>query len=84
MKRFHVLALALVAMMLISADIFAAKPNLQRAYPPGVQRGKEVEISLRGSRMDDAQEVMFFEPGVTMKSIEAEDDKNSFSRSCSW
>ncbi len=75
MKRLQILLLALVATSLISADIFAAKPSFSRIEPAGFQRGQEIEVLLRGDRLKDSQEVMFFEPGVSMKSIEAEDDK---------
>ncbi len=75
MKRFHLLGLALIATLLIRAAAFSAEPNLQRIEPPGFQRGGEVEVVLRGDRIDDAQEVMFYEPGVTMKSLEKVDAK---------
>ncbi|PQO44803.1 PPC domain-containing protein [Blastopirellula marina] len=76
MKRFHLLGLALIATMLINAmPLIAAQPSLQRMDPSGLQRGTEVEILLRGVRIHDAEEVLFFEPGVTMKSLEKVDDK---------
>ena len=76
MKRFHLLGLALIAATLINAaTLVAAQPDLRRMDPSGLQRGTEVEITLRGERIHDAEEAMFFEPGVTMKSIEKVDDK---------
>lgn len=75
MKRLHVLLLATVITTLISADILAAKPAFSRIVPPGFQRGQEITVTLQGDRLKDAQEILFFEPGVTMKSIEPEDDK---------
>lgn len=75
MKRLHVLLLATVITTLISADILAAKPNFSRIVPPGFQRGQEITVTLQGDRLKDAQELLFFEPGVTMKSIEPEDEK---------
>ncbi|MBA2113286.1 PPC domain-containing protein [Bremerella alba] len=75
MRRLQVLLLATVIVTLISADILAAKPNFTRISPPGFQRGQEIEVLLRGDRLKDAQEILFFEPGVSMKSIEPEDDK---------
>lgn len=75
MKRLHVLLLATVITTLISADILAAKPSFTRINPPGFQRGQEIEVLLQGDRLKDAQEILYFEPGVSTKSIVAEDDK---------
>lgn len=75
MKRLHVLLLATVITTLISADILAAKPSFSRISPPGFQRGQEIVVSLQGDRLKDTQEILYFEPGVSTKSIEAEDDK---------
>ena len=75
MKRLHVLLLAAVITTLISADILAAKPSFSRISPPGFQRGQEIVVSLQGDRLKDTQEILYFEPGVSTKSIEAEDDK---------
>ncbi|QDU73281.1 hypothetical protein Pan97_02480 [Bremerella volcania] len=75
MKRLQVLLLATVITTLISADILAAKPAFSRISPPGFQRGQEITVTLQGDRLKDTQEILYFEPGVSTKSIEAEDDK---------
>jgi len=75
MRRLQVLLLATVITTLISADILAAKPSFTKIVPPGFQRGQEIEVTLQGDRLQDAQEILFFEPGVSTKSITAEDNK---------
>lgn len=77
MKRFHLLALVLAVTSLAATAGWAAEPNLQRLDPPGFQRGTEVEVTLRGDRIEDAEELMFYEPGVTMKSLEKVDAKRA-------
>ncbi|PQO27060.1 PPC domain-containing protein [Blastopirellula marina] len=77
MKRFHLLGLAVITTLLVSVAASAAEPNLQRLDPPGFQRGTEIEVVLRGDRIADAEEVMFYEPGVTMKSLEKVDAKQA-------
>lgn len=49
----------------------AASPALSILLPRGAQRGKEVEVVFHGERLGDAQEVLFYEPGVTTVSLNA-------------
>lgn len=50
-------------------------PVLTLVNPRGGQRGTEVEVTLSGDRMEDIQEVMFYEPGITVAGIDAKDGK---------
>jgi hypothetical protein len=47
----------------------AASPRLTIISPRGVQRGTEATLRFTGSRLADAQEVLFYTPGVTAKEI---------------
>src|SRR5580765_8221187 len=47
----------------------AATPDLQMIVPQGVQRGAEADIELRGNRLADAREILFFSPGITVTSM---------------
>ncbi|SVD50758.1 uncharacterized protein METZ01_LOCUS403612, partial [marine metagenome] len=38
----------------------AIDPRLGSVSPPGVQAGTEVELRFNGSRLDDAQEILFY------------------------
>jgi hypothetical protein len=47
----------------------AADPALGGTSPDGAQRGTEVEVVFGGARLADAQEIMFYEPGITVASL---------------
>jgi len=57
---------------LIAADrpLFAANPEVARLSPTGGQRGTEVVVKLEGARLADLQQLVFFEPGLTVTSLE--------------
>jgi hypothetical protein len=44
-------------------------PVLNLINPRGGQRGTEVEIHIHGERLDDLQEMMVYEPGLTISNI---------------
>ena len=54
---------------------FAVAPNFTAIAPAGGQRGTSVEVTLRGERLDDAQEVFFYSPGITLEKITTAKDK---------
>jgi hypothetical protein len=53
----------------------AASPQLTRILPRGAQRGTEVELAFDGLRLADAQEVLIYEPGITLSKPEQPADK---------
>lgn len=53
----------------------AASPNLAGVSPRGAQRGTEVQVTFSGERLDDAQEVLFYEPGIETTKLEVADPK---------
>ena len=53
----------------------AASPQLTRILPRGAQRGTDVELAFDGQRLVDAQEVMLYEPGITITKVEQPTDK---------
>lgn len=67
-------ALTLVLSGLMS---YATAPNLRSITPPGGQRGTEVEIALGGERLDDAQEIVWYQPGIEVLKLD-ENKTNSF------
>jgi hypothetical protein len=67
------IALALVA--LCPAVAWAESPAVTRISPHGGQRGSEVDITLSGTQLKDAQEVFFYRPGLEILKLEAVDDK---------
>jgi hypothetical protein len=54
----------------------AASPAMSAVRPTGGQRGTEVVVDLTGARLGDAQEVLFFQPGITVKKIEKVNDNH--------
>src|SRR6476659_5848452 len=48
----------------------AVSPALGAITPYGAQRGTEVEVVLSGARMNDAEEILLYYPGITVKSLE--------------
>ena len=53
----------------------AASPTLGSVSPRLVQRGAETDVVFKGERLDDAQDVLFYEPGITVVSRKAKDPK---------
>lgn len=52
----------------------AAEPRLDRIEPQGVRRGEEVVVTVFGGRIGAApQDVLFYEQGIELKSLEAVD-----------
>ena len=61
-------------MMAVAA---AAEPRLKTVEPRGGQRGTELTLTFRGDRLKDAQEVFFYEPGITVSKVEPAEDGKS-------
>lgn len=74
-RRPSLICAALSAVFVLAAccvpGIEAASPSLSVILPRGGQRGTETVFSFRGQRLADAEEVLFYEPGLTVKNIEA-------------
>lgn len=74
MKRFFLAGCCLFA-WLSAAPVWAWSPSLNQILPRGGQRGTEVEVSFRGQRLDDAQEVLFHTPGFTVREFKVTNDQ---------
>lgn len=53
----------------------AVAPSLITVLPAGGQRGSTMEVTLSGDRLGDAQEVFFYNPGITVQKISEAVDK---------
>ena len=62
--------LTTLLLALTALPSLAASPQLSRILPRGAQRGTEVVLTFTGARLADAQEVLFYEPGITVSKIE--------------
>jgi hypothetical protein len=66
----------LVFLFLIAPGLQAASPSLGAIRPVGGQRGNELEITLSGARLGDAQEILYYQSGITTVSLKKLDDNN--------
>lgn len=57
------------------AQSLAVEPRLSNILPAGGQRGTEVEVSFSGQRLADAKEIVFYTPGISVVSMEAETNR---------
>ncbi|MBM4004424.1 MAG: peptidase [Planctomycetes bacterium] len=60
--------------LLVAGRLQAVEPGLGSISPYGLQRGSEVEVSFGGGRLSDAQELLFYSPGIAVKKLEAAND----------
>ncbi len=67
----------MVFLALAAVAAQAAAPAYSGNSPLGAQRGKEAEVTFSGARLSDAQELMFYEPEITVQSLEPAADGNS-------
>ncbi|MCH7988127.1 MAG: pre-peptidase C-terminal domain-containing protein, partial [Planctomycetes bacterium] len=61
---------AAVVSLLAAGTAMAASPSLSLILPRGVQRGTEAVLTFSGARLADAEEILFYQPGVTVSKIE--------------
>jgi hypothetical protein len=66
-----VLTLALAA---FGSTALAVDPSLSAIRPSGFQFGTEVEASFTGTRLGDAEELIFYSPGIEVLELNAEKD----------
>jgi hypothetical protein len=66
--------LALALLLMLSSVSQAASPRMRSVRPPGGRRGTEVEVTIAGRRMYDAQEIVFYHPGITTTGLKAVSD----------
>ncbi len=70
------ITLSVAVSLLTPYDLSAADPALSIIVPRGVQRGTEQVIRFAGARLDDAQEIFFYEPGFEVLEIKPADANN--------
>lgn len=67
--RNHVFALAIG--LTLTSCAMASDPRLNMITPRGVQRGAETVVTFSGARLDDAEQIFFYEDGFEVKEIKA-------------
>ncbi len=76
MQRFvsaGVFWMTILAATLILSESRAASPRLNLITPRGIQRGTEGTLTFHGGPFKDAQEILFFSPGITVTKLEPTD-----------
>lgn len=68
------LASFILLLILSPASVFATKPVVSRVEPPGLQRGADNTVIIRGARLTDAKQLLFYEPGIEVVTFEVVDD----------
>lgn len=69
--------LALTSLFAFTAAASAGfSPVLNGILPRGGQRGTEMEVVFAGQRIGDVQEILCYEPGITISDLKAKDDNN--------
>ncbi len=53
---------------------WSASPSVGTISPVGAQRGIETDVTFNGDRLADAQEILFYSPGIEVKALEAVDN----------
>lgn len=69
-------AFALLTLLQAIPAAPAADPSLSIILPRGAQRGTEQVFRFSGARLDDAQEIFFYEPGFEVLEIKPADANN--------
>jgi len=64
---------ALLGCAIAATSVRAASPSVGSITPVGAQRGTETEVSFNGARLADAQEILFYSPGISVTSLEPAD-----------
>ena len=73
-RRLFSLLVSLSPCLLVSSVANAASPSLGVIQPRGAQRGTEAVVTFNGGRLADAQEILLYYPGITVKKLEVVND----------
>ncbi len=63
------IVLATLGMLVAAMPAWAVAPTVRLIQPVGGQRGTEVAVRLTGQRLGDIQEILFYQPGITVTKI---------------
>jgi hypothetical protein len=69
-----IVTIGLMHLSLFAAISHASSPRLNTIMPRGVQRGHQHELVFSGERLQQAEEILFYDTGVTVTKIEQLDN----------
>lgn len=70
MRLLSTASMCCAAALLCCQLAFAANPRFGGVSPIGAQRGTELDVILRGDQLDDAEELLLYEPGIEVTHFE--------------
>ncbi|MEY4403167.1 MAG: hypothetical protein RIR91_1202, partial [Verrucomicrobiota bacterium] len=56
-------------LLLLTAGLRAAYPEFSACKPNGGQRGSEFKLTVTGTRLEDFETLLFYDPGFSVKSV---------------
>ena len=68
-RLFGFACLGVVLSVIFSGAVWAADPVITRLKPISAQQGTEIELTITGSRLADAAELLFTGPGLSVREI---------------
>ncbi|MGE3780607.1 MAG: PPC domain-containing protein, partial [Pirellulaceae bacterium] len=74
MRIVSVMRKVCLVLAVLPSVVMAVEPSVSALVPYGVRRGGETEVVFRGARLGDAEQLLFYEPGIETKKIEKVDD----------
>ena len=75
MRRRLLSSILFVVFVASTVPASAAEPVLGLVIPRGGQRGTEIKVTLYGERLHDAEEVLFYSPGLQALDLQVVDGK---------
>lgn len=70
MRLLFTASICCIAAILSCQLTFAASPRFNSVQPIGAQRGTELDVFLRGDQLEDAEELLLYEPGIEVTNFE--------------
>lgn len=61
----------LTVLLALTAGLRAAYPEFTACAPNGGQRGSEFKLTVTGTRLEDFETLLFYDPGFTVKAVNA-------------
>jgi hypothetical protein len=74
MRRFSPLAVSLLVLLTFAPAAWAVSPDVGVINPTGFQIGTEIEATFSGARLADAQELLFYSPGIDVTELKADSE----------
>ena len=65
---------SLCVLCVLCGKSFSASPSVGGIAPRGAQRGTDAVFLFNGARLSDAQELLFYSPGLTTVKLEVVND----------